>query len=66
MKTKDKIIKISRNKLNQLENLINSDNNLDQNSIKNLPFFKNKDTVNFPNIYSNTNILTPIQKRNIK
>ena len=65
MKTKDKIIKISRNKLNQLENLINNDHNLEQNSIKNLPFFKNKDTVSFPNIYSNTNIITPIQKRNI-
>ena len=65
MKSRDKIIKISRNNINKLHNLINKSNNTEHNSINNLLIFEKKDTVNFPNIYSNLNILTPSQKRNI-
>ena len=65
MKSRDKIIKISRNNINKLHNLINKSNNTEHNSINNLLIFEKKDTVNFPNIYSNLNILAPSQKRNI-
>jgi len=65
MKSRDKIIKISRNNINKLHNLINKSNNTEHNSINNLLIFEKKNTVNFPNIYSNLNILTPSQNRNI-
>ena len=62
MKSQEKKMKINKNKMNDLENLFNSDSKLKEKSINNLDSQEKKEKINFPNIYSNTNLLTPSQK----
>jgi len=64
MKSQEKKIKLSKIKIGQLENPLLDESNLQQKPINNLQKNDKKEKVNFPNIYSNLNILTPNQKLN--
>ena len=60
--SQDKNVKKNKNKMNEVGNLFNNESKLKQKSINNLDDPEKKDKINFPNIYSNSNILTPTQK----
>ena len=64
MKSQEKKIKLSKIKLDQVENPLLDESNLQQKPINNLQKNDKKEKVNFPNIYSNLNVLTSNQKLN--
>ena len=64
MKSQEKKIKLSKIKLDQIENPLLDESNLQQKPINNLQKNDKKEKVNFPNIYSNLNVLTSNQKLN--
>ena len=65
MNLQDKNFKINKKKVNKLVNLFNHNNKVQQNSLNNISELKKVEKISFPNIYSNSNILTPTQKSNI-
>ena len=64
MNLQDKNFKINKKKVNKLVNLFNHNNKVQQNSLNNISELKKVEKISFPNIYSNSNILTPTQKSN--
>ena len=64
MKSQENKIKLSKIKLDQVENPLLDESNLQQKPINNLQKNDKKEKVNFPNIYSNLNVLTSNQKLN--
>ena len=64
MKSKEKNVKINKNKLSELGSISNQNNQIQLNLINNLSEVDKKDKLNFPNIYSN--VLSSNQKQNNK
>lgn len=52
-------MKIKRNKLNELDKKLNNNNDTQQESLNDLSNKEKADKIKFPNIYSNSNLLTP-------
>ena len=63
MKSKGKKVKKNKNNLIEPDNISVNDSKQELNSLNNLPDNEQKDKVNFPNIYSNSKLLTPSSKQ---